>query len=265
MVHDRVDDRPLDDAALLFEGSAYDLGWDGQRATSEPDTTCLPTADFALFLINGVKFRCGQLYHIFDEASFMAQFARFYDNPAKQKDCPRLWYVHFLLVLAFGKAFMVPSSKDQRPAGADLFVQAMQLMPDITFLCSDPLQAIEVFCCAALFLQCLDMRSAAFNVIGQAQRMAVEQGMHTDMRSRHLSETVLERCREIWWTVYILDRQMTSLMGAPVGLSDDDISQCLPSFSGSPRKSLALNLHAKLAKATAVILQSMYGWSDWRE
>lgn len=92
--------------------------------------------------------------------------------------------------------------------------------------------------------------------IGQASRLAVEQGMHTDMRSLHLEEHTVERCREVWWTVYILDRHMTSLQGVPITLSDDDVTAVLPKFSGSGRKSLALSLHVKLSKAEANILQS---------
>lgn len=87
-------------------------------------------------------------------------------------------------------------------------------------------------------------------------RMAVEQGMYTDMRSLHLPEQDVERCREIWWTVYVLDRQMTAMMGVPMSLSDDDITAPLPSFGGSGKKQLAMGLHVKLAKANAVILQS---------
>lgn len=80
--------------------------------------------------------------------------------------------------------------------------------------------------------------------------------MHTDMRSLYLEEHAVERCREVWWTVYILDRHMTSLQGVPITLSDDDITTALPTFAGSARKSLALSLHVKLSKAEAVILQS---------
>lgn len=87
-------------------------------------------------------------------------------------------------------------------------------------------------------------------------RMAVEQGMYTDMRSLNAPEHVLERIRQTWWTVYVLDRQMTSLMGVPMSLSDDDITAPLPSFGGQVKKARALALHVKLAKAQAVIMQS---------
>lgn len=67
---------------------------------------------------------------------------------------------------------------------------------------------------------------------------------------------MVERCREVWWTVYILDRHMTSLMGVPMSLSDDEITACLPTFAGQTKKAIALSLHVRLAKAEAVILQS---------
>ena len=87
-------------------------------------------------------------------------------------------------------------------------------------------------------------------------RLAVDQGIHTDMSGRIGDEAVIERCRDAWWTVYILDRRMTSLMGTPLSISDDDITAELPSFSDSARRSLALTHHVQLSKATSTILRS---------
>ncbi|KAF2174009.1 hypothetical protein M409DRAFT_62193 [Zasmidium cellare ATCC 36951] len=264
MVYEKINGTELPPDSLLFEGSTYDLEWDGHISSTSVDVSTLPTSDFALFLINAVKFHCGRLFHMFDETTFMHYFGKFYEDPGNEKNYPRLWYIHFLLILAFGKAFIVRTNKAKRPPGAELFVQAMQLLPNVTFFWSDPIQSIEILTCKALYLQCLDLRSAAYNVIGQASRLAVEQGMHTDMRSLHLEEHVVERCREVWWTVYILDRHMTSLQGVPITLSDDDITAVLPKFAGSTRKSLALSLHVKLSRAEAMILQTVYGKSGGR-
>ena len=87
-------------------------------------------------------------------------------------------------------------------------------------------------------------------------RIAIEQGMHTDMNSQYLAEDVVERARETWWTVYTLDRQMSSLLGAPLTLADEDITARLHSFGGSHRKSLALSILIKVSKATAEIQRS---------
>ena len=86
--------------------------------------------------------------------------------------------------------------------------------------------------------------------------MAVVHGIHTDIKSRHHSESVTERCREVWWTVYLLDCHLSSLMGAPLALAEHDISAQLPSFAGFSQKSLALSIHVRLAKTTTLILRS---------
>lgn len=80
--------------------------------------------------------------------------------------------------------------------------------------------------------------------------------MHTDMVWEGLDESVVERARESWWSVYILDRQMSSLLGAPLTLADEDITARLPSFGGSSQRSLGLNILIKISKATAEIQRS---------
>lgn len=80
--------------------------------------------------------------------------------------------------------------------------------------------------------------------------------MHTDMRNRNLADPMRERCREIWWTIYILDSHMSALMGVPQSLAEHDVTAPLPEFAASTSKSLALGIHVKLARATSSILQS---------
>lgn len=92
MVHEEVHKTPLPTTSLLFVGATYDLGWDGQRQ-SEAEPIALPTSDYALFLINAVKFQCGQLFHLFDERSFMTQFSKFHDSDGDSAQCCLLWYV----------------------------------------------------------------------------------------------------------------------------------------------------------------------------
>ncbi len=84
----------------------------------------------------------------------------------------------------------------------------------------------------------------------------MEQGMHTDMNNNYLAPDVVERARETWWTVYILDRQMSALLGVPLTIADEDITACLPSFDGSSLKVLALSILIKISKATAEIQRS---------
>lgn len=94
--------------------------------------------------------------------------------------------------------------------------------------------------------------------IGQALRVALGNGMHTGMQGMYVDKGRLERCRKAWWTTYLLDRQMSSLMGVPMAIRDEDISAELPALPGTPQKAKALKLHIKLSRVIAQIFNSKY-------
>lgn len=150
---------------LHFEGSVYNLDWQMLRQTPEPSRHSLPAPDYAVYLINATKFHCGQIFHIFDEEDFMHQFAIFHEDKAGIERVTQRWYIHYLLIMAFGKAFVARNSHDGRPPGANLFLEAMRHLPEITFFSTDSIESIEILICAALYLQCLDFRNAAYNLV----------------------------------------------------------------------------------------------------
>ena len=150
---------------LHFEGSVYQLDWEILRHRSEPSAHSLPAPDYAVYLINATKFHCGQMFHLFDEEEFMRYFATFHEVKNGVGRVPQLWYVHYLLVLAFGKAFVARNAHDGRPPGADLFLEAMRHLPEITLFSTDSIESIEILICAALYLQSLDFRGAAYNLV----------------------------------------------------------------------------------------------------
>ncbi|RMJ28715.1 hypothetical protein PHISP_00464 [Aspergillus sp. HF37] len=259
MTHEYLFHTPLPTGNLLFDGAAYDLGWDGFRTTVNTNVPVAPPLDFSIHLVNTVKFHAGQLFHLFDEDSFMECLHDFYRDPERHMAAPSLWYIHYLLILAFGKAFVVQRGQGNRPPGCEFFTKALQLLPDTTHLSEDPVIATEILCCIALYLQSLDYRNPAHNFIGQAMRIALAQGMHTDMPAEHLGDALVQRCRRIWWTIYILDRQMTSLMGLPQSIRDNQVHHQLPSYPESPQKVVALRLQIKMCQIMEEINSTVYG------
>lgn len=171
MTHKRLTGSPLspDPEKLLFDDHVYDLRWDGNKTNSNPqavfDVSNLPTPDFAKYLIDSVKFHCGQLFYLFEESRFMEQFATFQQNPAQEARSSPLWFSHYLLILAFGKSFVVQSTRSRSPSGAEHFAQAVQCMPDLTFFDGDPIEKTQVLCCAALYLQCAHSRGPAYRMV----------------------------------------------------------------------------------------------------
>lgn len=170
MTHEAITGTALSPENLFFDGKVYDFKWDGGRISSLGDDfslASLPTQDFAIYLINSVKFHCCRLFYLFEEESFMEHFATFHASAADQSKVPRLWFVHYLILLAFGKAFIVQTSKSHQPPGADLFVQAMKLMPDFTFFECDYIERMQVLCCTSLYLHCISCRPAAYRYVGK--------------------------------------------------------------------------------------------------
>lgn len=164
----RLSGHPLPPDNLLFDSDVYDLQWDGNKLLDETthiNLSILPSREFAIHLIDSVKFHCCQLFYLFEEEDFMEEFAAFHIDPSTYARKSPLWYTHYLLVLAFGKEFVVRSSRSRRPPGIDLFLQAMKCLPDFTFSENNPIQKMQILCCIALYLQCLCFRTAAHRAV----------------------------------------------------------------------------------------------------
>lgn len=169
LTHEYIHQSPIATDTLLFDGSAYDLGWDGSRITPAPDPPIMPSLDHAVFLVNTVKFHCGQLFHLFDEETFMGYLHEFYADPTGHIAAADLRYIHLLLVLAFGKAFAENNNyQSKRPPGADYFVTALRLLPSIHILVYEPLISTEILCCIALYFESLDYRHSSHGFVGRS-------------------------------------------------------------------------------------------------
>ncbi|KAI9897966.1 hypothetical protein N3K66_006326 [Trichothecium roseum] len=263
LAHEFVHHIPVATDSLIFDGTAYDLPWDGSRLTECPSAApVLPSLDHAIHLVNVIKFHCSQMFHLFEEKMFMDELHDFYSNPEPQVAKPSLFYVHLLLVLALGRA-LSGNSHENRPAGCELFVKAMKIMPAYHIMADDPLTSIEILCTVALYNQCLDHRSCAYNYIGQATRLAMANGMHTSMPVWLFDKERVQRSLKIWWTVYVMDREMTSLMGLPQAIQDEDVQADTPTYQGVTQRLTALRMQVKLCRSIARINREVYG-SDGR-
>lgn len=149
---------------LNMDGFAFAIDSPAAKPIGALTMEELPSLDFSLYLVNTVKFRLGQLYHIFHEQTFMEKLHDFYSNGGP-KDEPliedRLWYIQYLTIMGFGHALMFEFI-EEKPAGFNLIARALELLPDMMRLYQDPLLSIEMLCGLALYLQCMDHRNSAY-------------------------------------------------------------------------------------------------------
>ncbi|GES58218.1 C6 transcription factor [Aspergillus terreus] len=244
---------------LAVDGDAYQLHW--RQASSEelPDISGLPSLEHALYMLNTVQFHFGHLYRLFDEDEFLRNLHEFYDNAAAKVQSNRLWYVQFLMILAFGEAFLAPVRKAANTSSwTKYFSRAMSLLPDVTGLWQEPILSIEVLALIGLYFHSVDMRDTAYVYIGHAMRMAIVEGFHRALPVEQLGRRLVDRCSNIWWTVYILDRKFASLNGSPNSINDDEITTVLWDPRTSSKKEAALSLNVRISQVITRVLNTVY-------
>ncbi|KAL2860050.1 hypothetical protein BJX68DRAFT_275503 [Aspergillus pseudodeflectus] len=243
----------------LFDGDLYPIQWQPVRPNTHPDITNLPSIDHALYLFNTVKFHLGHNHLLIDEKPFVENVHAFYygDSVKQATEC-RLWFVQFLLVLAFGNAFLMPSKNMNDPPGAKFFIRAMSLMPDHTALSRGGFLAIEVLSLTGLYLYSIDHRASANVYIGHAIRIAEMDGMHTQLPEDELGAETVARCRNLWWTLYVLDQHFSTSVGASMTPKDSDITALLDPPATSSQSDATLGLLVRLSHLLSYILSSIY-------
>ncbi|KAH7156619.1 hypothetical protein EDB81DRAFT_787528 [Dactylonectria macrodidyma] len=224
-----------------------------------PDVSNLPPSDYALFLVKTATFYLGPLAKIIDEQRFLRNMKELYaDAPTKAKRC-RHWYSQFLLMLAFGKAFLGNGKKNDKPPGYNYASRAMSLLPDLAEIDNDPVVAAQALTLAAIYFQSVDMRVPAFQHIGQALRICVLAGMHRHMREDVVGLEHSKRCHIVFWIVYMLDLDWAALIGATSSIRDEDITTKLPSQMDNSLDALTMTLQVRLSRLTTRILTTVYG------
>ncbi|KAJ3537646.1 hypothetical protein NM208_g6225 [Fusarium decemcellulare] len=245
-------------ASMHVDGEIYGVTSERQISLSSADIADLPSLELSLYYLQSTKFRTHPFYHLFEETQFIQDLHDFYRNPSEFARDHSLWYVHYLVIMAFGKSF-VSQQASIGPAGSDLFSRALSLLPDATCLSRDPVKSTEILCCLALYLHCVDHRVAAHSYIGQAVRMAQSHGLHTDMQPADVGDRLAQHCRLLWWTIYGLERKLTSLMGVPNTILDDDITTQVPQVAGNGCHTAALSIHVKISRLLGSIATTVYG------
>ncbi|KAK7229301.1 hypothetical protein V2G26_001471 [Clonostachys chloroleuca] len=237
----------------------YPLKWRSLPDDVLPDISGIPSIDRALYLFNTVKFHIGHHYQFIDDQTFLQNLNEFYYGNAQEKALElRLWFVQFLIVLAFGSAFLSRAKNRNEPPGAGYFVRAMELLPDLGSLWKDSLLAVEVLALAGLYLYSIGHRESANVYLGQALRIAQLEGLHTRLPESELGHETVERCRRLWWTLYIMDRHFSTSLGIPMSTTDSDISALINSSTTGSQEDTILNLQVKLSHLTSVILRTIY-------
>jgi hypothetical protein len=92
--------------------------------------------------------------------------------------------------------------------------------------------------------------------LGQAIRIAQLEGMHTHLPEHEVGAKMATYARDLWWTLYIMDRHFSSSVGLPMSVQDSDITTPVNSPGIGSAVDTARSLQVNLSHLMSVILTS---------
>lgn len=96
--------------------------------------------------------------------------------------------------------------------------------------------------------------------LGHAIRIAQLEGLHTPLPEKELGALMVKRCRNLWWTLYIMDRQFSTSLGLPMSIQDSGITTHLSVPGENSQEDTAVVLQVKLSQLLSHILSCTWVW-----
>ncbi|GIK01625.1 hypothetical protein Aspvir_005663 [Aspergillus viridinutans] len=213
---------------------------DSPKSTSEspsdsslPPTHDLPSRDVAQRLCHHALYEGCSLMRFVHESSFFAMLDRIYDTPPEQFGNEENSFLPLLyIVMSVGCLFSDDGAGTLDIAGYEgaigqgfQYFKAGRQLLDITD-CRD-LTSLQAVCFMVLFLQSSAKLSTCYSYVGIALRSALRLGLHRSVAA-DFNPIERELRKRIFWVVRKMDVYVSTLLGFPQMLSNDDIDQEYP-------------------------------------
>ncbi|EEB09594.1 transcription factor [Schizosaccharomyces japonicus yFS275] len=225
----------------------------------------LPSYEEARNMVNLLFLNDHFLVHFHHIPSFFSQLKKFYQTGCKGGS------FHSLLVSTLCVAYMYVSSSEDSSCFHRAYEYYVYLR--CTFQWGDcySIEAVQTLLSISLFALFSSRLSQAYTIIDDALLCCHELGLHRELPSVPPQEARL--CKRIFWSVYVMASYVSTILGLPFGIEDEDIDQGLPtvfetnvSLGNTPPvliASEAMNLdvfvqHVSLARILSHFVRKVY-------
>ncbi|KAE9579597.1 putative transcriptional regulatory protein [Colletotrichum fructicola] len=155
---------------------------------------------------------------------------------------------------AFAVACQANTMPDRMPKPEDLsqilFSRARGLLGNPLDITSWTISDVAVLALMGFYLIEMNRRDAAYMYVSNAMHISMMHGAHRGW--------VDERGKRVFWTLYILDRWLSCLMGRPPTIMDDAVRVPLPNDAPSLPPAAGLRAHVQLARISGHIVCNTY-------
>ncbi|GLI72991.1 gypsy retrotransposon integrase-like protein 1 [Penicillium ochrochloron] len=206
---------------------------DSPQDASLPPTHDLPPRAVAIRLCHNALDDACSLMRFVIEPKFFASLDRIYETPPEQFGNEENSFLPLLyIVMAVGCLFSDDGAGTLDLAGYEgaigqgfQFFKAGRQLLEITD-CRD-LTSLQAICFMVLFLQSSAKLSTCYSYVGIALRSALRLGLHRTVTA-DFNPIERELRKRIFWVIRKMDVYVSTLLGLPQMLSDDDIDQEYP-------------------------------------
>lgn len=203
---------------------------DTQLDTALNTTAQWPSRPQAFLLLNTALSTIGKCYHLSPSSAVRCTLERAYQD---LRSLDNLAVCKLFVLFALSEAYSIrsPSVNTGLHPGLHYFARAKNILRVIPE--RPKIDHIEVMVMFALYSSVMNRRHSAFRYIGSAIRLGLTIGLYQNMSIDQLPDKVARQRRvRLWWTMYVLDRMMSSKVGYPTLLKDEDIEVDLPTNEG---------------------------------
>ncbi|KAI1317566.1 fungal-specific transcription factor domain-containing protein [Xylariaceae sp. FL0255] len=215
----------------------------------------MPDRAVAIGLIDEALDNFFRFMPVINKADLMHQFYEYYDADPSTRD-PASWAC---LNAAFSMAhrFRTLRSAEVTNDGSETFKymnNALDVVAELT-ASQNSLPTIQALICMGVILQGTPSPHIASVLVATAMRLAQTAGLHRKTQNASLPADEVEKRRNIFWMIYILDKDVSLRMGQPFVQDDDEMDvelpqgtfSDLPTYQGGNRTYNVINSRISLA------------------
>ncbi|WYZ41135.1 hypothetical protein EsH8_V_000030 [Colletotrichum jinshuiense] len=176
----------------------------------------------------------------------------------RQAICDRyrhLAFYHTAFAVASQAGTTAASMPVPRDASQVYFARARLLLGNPLDITRYTISDVAVLALMGFYLIEMNRRDAAYIYVSNAMHISIMHGAHRGW--------VDERGKRVFWTLYILDRWLSCLMGRPPTIMDDAIRLPLPCDAPSLPPAAGLRAHVQLARISGHIVCNTYRVAPW--
>ncbi|KAI1761670.1 hypothetical protein GGR53DRAFT_17955 [Hypoxylon sp. FL1150] len=131
--------------------------------------------------------------------------------------------LNVFMALATG-SFFSPESARLDSFRMSLHAMAMEIL-DVVLKSGDGVSMIQGLLALTIFSTFCPQGGSAWHLVGATMRKCISLGLHREPPEYlSLSEAEIDRRRRLFWSTYIIDRSLSSVMDRPFVIQDEDIS-----------------------------------------